>query len=58
MCMKQHRYPDSCMNFQYDPTFPIRGLYYDKKMGYLLKLDFFHSVQPGGCFFGRRRVDA
>jgi hypothetical protein len=45
------------MNFQYDPTFPIRGLYYDKKMGYLLKLDFFHSVQPGGCFFGRRRVN-
>ncbi|KAG0553613.1 hypothetical protein M758_12G025500 [Ceratodon purpureus] len=55
--VEEHRYPDSCMNFQYDPAFPIRGLYYDKKMGYLLKLDFFHSVQPGGCFFGRRRLD-
>nr|PNR29284.1 hypothetical protein PHYPA_027976 [Physcomitrium patens] len=51
------RYPDSCLNFQYDASFPIRGLYYDKKMGYLLKLDLFNSVQPGGCFFGRRRLD-
>lgn len=56
MYVKQHRYPDSCLNFQYDASFPIRGLYYDKKMGYLLKLDLFNSVQPGGCFFGRRRV--
>lgn len=56
VCNKQHRYPDSCLNFQYDANFPIRGLYYDKKVGYLLKLDFFHSVQPAACFFGRRRV--
>eukprot|EP00250_Pteridium_aquilinum_P001422 c11618_g1_i2 orf=584-2458(-) len=55
--VKEHRYPESCLNFEYDKGFPIRGLYYDKKKGYLLKLDFFHSVEPEGCFFGRRRVD-
>ncbi|PIA37021.1 hypothetical protein AQUCO_03100046v1 [Aquilegia coerulea] len=50
------RYPESCMSFKYDPTFPIRGLYYDKLKGCLLKLDFFGSIEPDGCFFGRRKL--
>ncbi|KAI3423770.1 uncharacterized protein J3R85_010774 [Psidium guajava] len=58
---KQHmvnefRYPEICMNFQYDPSFPIRGLYYDKQKGCLLKLDFFGSIEPDGCYFGRRKL--
>ncbi|KAH8965472.1 hypothetical protein BDL97_04G120300 [Sphagnum fallax] len=52
----EHKYPESCLEFEYDPGFPIRGLFYDKKNGYLLKLDFFHSAEPKGCFFGRRRM--
>lgn len=44
------------MKFKYDPTFPIRGLYYDKLKGCLLKLDFFGSIEPDGCYFGRRKV--
>ncbi|KAH7373349.1 hypothetical protein KP509_17G051200 [Ceratopteris richardii] len=55
--VKEHRYPESCLQFEYNSDFPIRGLYYDKKKGYLLKLDFFHSVEPGGCYFGRRKVE-
>ncbi|XP_057966864.1 uncharacterized protein LOC131157037 isoform X2 [Malania oleifera] len=50
------RYPESCMKFKYDPTFPIRGLYYDRLKGCLLKLDFFGSIEPDGCFFGRRKL--
>ncbi|CAI8611307.1 unnamed protein product [Vicia faba] len=50
------RYPDVCMSFTYDPTFPIRGLYYDKSKGCLMKLDFFGSIEPDGCYFGRRRL--
>ncbi|XP_028079642.1 5'-nucleotidase domain-containing protein DDB_G0275467-like [Camellia sinensis] len=50
------RYPDSCLEFKYDPTFPIRGLYYDKLKGCLLKLDFFGSIEPDGCYFGQRKV--
>ena len=44
------------MKFKYDPTFPIRGLYYDRSKGCLLKLDFFGSIEPDGCYFGRRKV--
>ncbi|CAN1165447.1 5'-nucleotidase domain-containing protein DDB_G0275467 [Linum perenne] len=50
------RYPEICMRFTYDPTFPIRGLYYDRKNGCLLKLDFFGSIEPDGCYFGRRKL--
>ncbi|XP_010472379.2 PREDICTED: 5'-nucleotidase domain-containing protein DDB_G0275467-like isoform X2 [Camelina sativa] len=58
---KQHmvnefRYPDACFQFKYDPTFPIRGLYYDKQKGCLMKLDFFGSIEPDGCYFGRRKL--
>ncbi|MCO5558569.1 hypothetical protein L7F22_012154 [Adiantum nelumboides] len=55
--VKEHRYPDTCLQFKYDKDFPIRGLYYDKKKGYLLKLDFFHSMEVDCCYFGRRKVE-
>ncbi|CAK7338109.1 unnamed protein product [Dovyalis caffra] len=32
------------------------GLYYDKKNGCLLKLDFFGSIEPDGCYFGRCKL--
>ncbi|CAI0427667.1 unnamed protein product [Linum tenue] len=54
--VNEFRYPEVCMTFTYDPTFPIRGLYYDKKNGCLLKLDFFGSIEPDGCYFGRRKL--
>ncbi|KAF5804915.1 putative 5'-nucleotidase [Helianthus annuus] len=58
---KQHlvnelKYPDGCLETKYDPSFPIRGLYYDKLKGCLLKLDFFGSIEPDGCYFGRRKL--
>ena len=52
----QLKYPESCLRYEYDRTFPIRGLYYDRLKGCLLKLDFFGSIEPDGCFFGRQRV--
>ncbi|XP_057853857.1 uncharacterized protein LOC131063905 isoform X3 [Cryptomeria japonica] len=54
--VKENRYPESCLQFQYDPNFPIRGLFYDKKRGCLLKLDFFHCIEPDGCYYGRRKM--
>uniref|UniRef100_A0A0D6R9B8 Uncharacterized protein n=1 Tax=Araucaria cunninghamii TaxID=56994 RepID=A0A0D6R9B8_ARACU len=54
--VKENRYPESCLQFQYDPDFPIRGLWYDKKHGCLLKLDFFHSIEHDGCYYGRRKM--
>ncbi|XP_010278001.1 PREDICTED: 5'-nucleotidase domain-containing protein DDB_G0275467 isoform X2 [Nelumbo nucifera] len=54
--VNEFRYPESCLGFKYDPSFPIRGLYYDKLKGCLLKLDFFGSIESDGCFFGRRKL--
>ncbi|XP_021895165.1 5'-nucleotidase domain-containing protein DDB_G0275467-like [Carica papaya] len=54
--VNEFKYPEVCMQFKYDPTFPIRGLYYDKQRGCLLKLDFFGSIEPDGCYFGRRKL--
>ena len=56
LCGFQLRYPCSCLEFKYDNSFPIRGLYYDKLKGCLMKLDFFGAIEPGGCYFGRRKV--
>jgi hypothetical protein len=52
----QLKYPETCLQFEYDRNFPIRGLYYDRLKGCLLKLDFFGSIEPDGCFIGRRKV--
>ncbi|KAE8675848.1 HAD-superfamily hydrolase [Hibiscus syriacus] len=54
--VNEFKYPEVCMSFKYDPSFPIRGLYYDRKHGCLLKLDFFGSIEPEGCFYGHRQL--
>ncbi|RZC53969.1 hypothetical protein C5167_012815 [Papaver somniferum] len=54
--VNEFKYPEICSTFKYDPSFPIRGLYYDKLKGCLLKLDFFGSIEPDGCFFGRQKL--
>ncbi|XP_011623916.2 5'-nucleotidase domain-containing protein DDB_G0275467 isoform X1 [Amborella trichopoda] len=54
--VNEFKYPESCLQFKYDPTFPIRGLYYDRIKGCLLKMDFFQSIEPDGCFYGRRQL--
>ncbi|KAK4774480.1 hypothetical protein SAY86_009415 [Trapa natans] len=54
--VNEFKYPEVCMKVKYDPEFPIRGLYYDKQRGCLLKLDFFGSIELDGCFYGRRKL--
>ncbi|CAA6662261.1 unnamed protein product [Spirodela intermedia] len=54
--VNEHKYPASCLDFKYDPKFPIRGLYFDRLKGNLLKLDFFGSIESDGCYFGRRKL--
>ncbi|KAJ8560829.1 hypothetical protein K7X08_022689 [Anisodus acutangulus] len=58
---KQHlvnefKYPDTCLEFKHDPSFPIRGLYYDKSKGCLMNLDFFGSIELDGCYYGRGKL--
>ena len=37
-------YPKDIKNFVYDPTFPVRGLWYDKLYGNLLKTDSYGNI--------------
>lgn len=37
-------YPEEIRNFVYDPTFPVRGLWYDKLYGNLLKVDAYGNI--------------
>ena len=52
------QYPDSLGSLQYDPEFAVRGVAYDTRRGYLLKLDFLHAVSLGNAWFGRRQMTA
>ncbi|XP_056005625.1 cytosolic purine 5'-nucleotidase-like [Ostrea edulis] len=37
-------YPDGIKDFEYDPTFPCRGLWFDKQYGNLLKVDAYGNI--------------
>ncbi|XP_060064564.1 cytosolic purine 5'-nucleotidase-like [Ylistrum balloti] len=37
-------YPEAIQDFEYDPTFPIRGLWYDTQYGNMLKVDYFGNI--------------
>ncbi|XP_071090356.1 cytosolic purine 5'-nucleotidase-like [Haliotis cracherodii] len=37
-------YPEAINDFEYDPTFPIRGLWFDSLYGTLLKVDSFGNI--------------
>lgn len=37
-------YPKEILQFEYDPSFPIRGLWYDTMYGNLLKVDAYGNI--------------
>ncbi|VDK75143.1 unnamed protein product [Dibothriocephalus latus] len=37
-------YPQELKNFQYEPSFPVRGLWFDTLYGTMLKLDQFGNI--------------
>lgn len=37
-------YPEAISDFEYDPTFPIRGLWFDTHYGNMLKVDYFGNI--------------
>ena len=44
LACSQSGYPDAIAEFQYDHTFPVRGLWFDKQFGNLIKVDAFGNV--------------
>ncbi|PAA92912.1 hypothetical protein BOX15_Mlig027590g1 [Macrostomum lignano] len=49
-------YPPDILQFKYDHTVPIRGLWFDKEKGLLLKVDTFGNILS--CLFGLSFVTA
>ncbi|KAF7231973.1 hypothetical protein EG68_08650 [Paragonimus skrjabini miyazakii] len=43
--VRQMRYPDDLLDMNYAADFAIRGLHFDAKRGYLMKVDAFHNIQ-------------
>ncbi|CAL8080139.1 unnamed protein product [Calicophoron daubneyi] len=37
-------YPDDLLKFKYEPSFPVRGLWFDRNFGTLLKMDQFGNI--------------
>ena len=37
-------YPEDIKDFEYDPTFPVRGLWFDTLHGNLLKVDAYGNI--------------
>eukprot|EP01096_Ripella_sp_DP13-Kostka_P002336 TRINITY_DN13147_c0_g1_i1.p1 TRINITY_DN13147_c0_g1~~TRINITY_DN13147_c0_g1_i1.p1 ORF type:complete len:608 (+),score=207.18 TRINITY_DN13147_c0_g1_i1:67-1824(+) len=49
-------YPPKLANVKYDPDFAIRGLHFDVRKGWLMKVDFVSNVDPHSVYFGRNQV--
>uniref|UniRef100_UPI00398F1EC4 5'-nucleotidase domain-containing protein 2-like isoform X1 n=1 Tax=Pristiophorus japonicus TaxID=55135 RepID=UPI00398F1EC4 len=52
----QYKYPEGIKEYEYQPNFAIRGLHYDVRKGFLMKIDAFHYVQLGTVYRGLRPV--
>ena len=52
--VEDKRYPKEFLDFQYDPTFAIRGLHFDCNQGVLLKLDSTFNIHLETVFYGRQ----
>ena len=55
--INERQYPEGLSTREFDPGFGVRGLHYDTKRGYLLKLDFLHTVLPGNAYYGRQPLE-
>jgi HAD superfamily 5'-nucleotidase-like hydrolase len=50
-------YPGEVRELRYDPAFAVRGLHFDSRTGFLLKVDQFNLIAPDCVVHGRRRVE-
>ncbi|KAK8797278.1 hypothetical protein WA158_004486 [Blastocystis sp. Blastoise] len=50
------RYPEIFRKSDYDPSFAIRGLIFDSKRGFLLKLNYLNNISKDNCYKGKTLV--
>jgi len=48
-------YPRSILDIKYDPCFPVRGLWFDRNLGNLLKVNQFGKILQ--CFHGYKQLN-
>jgi len=54
--VEEFHYPSDISHYKYDATFPIRGLHFDMKNGYLMKISSTNRVQLGAVYRGYRKI--
>jgi len=54
--VKEKKYPDDFMKFEYDPSFAVRGLHFDCQQGVLMKLDFVFNINIETVYLGREQL--
>lgn len=55
--VEDFRYPPEILDLEYVPNFAIRGLHYDIRKGWALKLDTFLNIQKDTVYRGLETVD-
>ena len=50
------KYPKELFEFNYMPDYPIRGLHFDKRNGWLMKIDSYHNIHLGTVHSGRKKI--
>ena len=54
--IEKHKYPSQLRHLTYLPHFPIRGIHFDKRRGWFMKVDSYHNIQLGSVFYGLNRI--
>lgn len=57
LLITNYKYPKELNDLRYIPNFPIRGLHFDKRNGWLVKIDSYHNIQLGTVYLGMRAVN-
>ncbi|VDM19090.1 unnamed protein product [Hydatigera taeniaeformis] len=58
LLVSKWKYPSELQEVKYDPSFLIRGLHYDIKKGFIMKVDAYRNIQPGTVYKGLKPVPA
>jgi len=54
--IQSYNYPTEISHLTYQEDFPIRGLHFDKRNGWLMKIDSYNHIQLGSVYHGMRKV--
>jgi HAD superfamily 5'-nucleotidase-like hydrolase len=50
------KYPSELFEFNYMHDYPVRGIHFDKRNGWLMKIDSYHNIQLGTVHSGTKQI--